>query len=109
MGDDLLNVEVDRHRVPQPGQRGQAHGRMRGRPGASEGAKVGVGEGEHNDGGRSLAQLLRGRVIIEAGCVADEEMHQAAMACSMAARSRPVWPITTRCPARSSPGRQGRS
>ena len=70
--DHALDIEVDRHRMAQPLEAGEPQRRQRLRvrlPGGGERREVAVGEGQHDDLGRRLAEidgdvgLLQGRKL----------------------------------------------
>ena len=107
VGGRLLEVEVHRERVAQLAERGEPQGGwavVR----AGERTEVGVREGEHQQVRGTVPEVDRGGGFVERAGFTDQEVHQASAA-AMAARSMPVWPITTNWPRRSSPCAQGRS
>ena len=76
---DTLHPEIDRHRVAQVAQMGEAHARQRGLvggPGGGEAGEVAVGEREHRDVARRLAEIDRRDDVVEARLRGGEDVHR---------------------------------
>ncbi len=89
MDADALHPEIDRHRMAQVAQMREAHARQRrlvGRPGGGEGREVAVGEREHRDVARRLAEIDRRDDVVEARLRGGEEVHRSARYPNPAAR-----------------------
>ncbi len=114
LGDDRLDVEIDRHVVAELHQVGETERRE---TGAQAGARVsqhgelGIGGRQHDDVAGRLAEIDRLGPVGDGAGLGGEKMHQGSWASTraMASRSRPVSPMTTSSVRRISPGRQGRS
>ena len=125
-----IDPEIDRERVAQVRELREAHARQRvflHRPGGGEPGKVALGERQHCDLAGRLAQVDGFDDFVEGRGCGREQVHDAALllhpcplsgegqthaptsACAMAARSRPLSPITTSRPWRGSSDCQRRS
>ncbi len=79
MDADALDPEVDRHRMAQVAQMREAHARQRGLvggPGGREAGEIAVGEREHRDVARRLAEIDRRDDVVEARLRGGEDVHR---------------------------------
>ena len=74
--DELLDEQVHRQGVAQPGEIGEAQaGQIRILPGRGQGAEIAVGEREEHEVSRRQPQV-RGRLrLVERASLADQQMH----------------------------------
>ncbi|GJD54513.1 hypothetical protein IFDJLNFL_0385 [Methylobacterium dankookense] len=80
--DHLLDVEIDRERVAQPRQPGEAQsgqGRSLGRRGLGDAGEVGIGEGQDDDVPGLLAQIHRRLAFVEGDRIDADEVHAASL------------------------------
>ena len=110
LGDDALQVKIDRHRMAQPLQTGQSQRRQQpgvSLPGRSKRRQIGVREGEHDDFGRRVAKIDGNVDLVQTRKLGREHVHdQPRIRAWIAALSRPASPITTRRPCRGAPSGQ---
>jgi hypothetical protein len=80
VGDDLLGVEVHRHRVAQLGEIGEPQARPvrpELRPGRRQRGEVGVRERQEHQLGRGLPEILGDLGLVERALFPDEQVHRA--------------------------------
>ena len=100
---DAIDPQIDRHRMTQVAQMREPNARQRGALGLPRGGEPGeiaVGERQHRDIARRLAEIDRFDDVVEVGRGRRQQVHRLApcyptSACVTAARSSPLSPITT--------------